>query len=102
FGSCRASRPPRTCCSFTLTAAASPWPRRPVFLQPQKEQKMRTSILRGFIPTAKAPMFENAEGEITQLAGDVDEVPGCSESLALDFHGERLSASVTPVRAGDT
>ena len=63
---------------------------------------MRTSILRGFISTAKAPMFENADGEITQLAGDVDPVPGCSESLALDFHGERLSASVTPVRAGDT
>jgi hypothetical protein len=62
---------------------------------------MKTSILRGFIPTAKAPMFENADGERIQIAGDVDEVFGCSESLTLNFRGERLSASVTPVRAGD-
>jgi hypothetical protein len=62
---------------------------------------MKTSILRGFIPTAKAPMFENADGERIQIAGDVDEVFGCSESLTLNFRGERTSASITPIRAGD-
>ena len=33
-----------------------------LFLQPRK-RTMRTSILRAFIPTAKVPKFENADGE---------------------------------------
>ena len=63
---------------------------------------MRTSILRAFIPTDKCPIFEdNEDGDLIKLAGDVDPVHGCGESLSFDFRGERLSASVTPVRAGD-
>ena len=43
---------------------------------------MKTSILRGFIPTAKAPMFENADdGERIQLAGDFEDVHGSPKAL---------------------
>ena len=63
---------------------------------------MKTSILRGFIPTAKCPMFENADdGERIQLVGDFEDVHGCSESLTLNLRGELLSVSVTSVKAGD-
>jgi hypothetical protein len=62
---------------------------------------MRTSLLRGFFPTAKAPAFENADGRIIKLAGGVEEVFGCSESLTFNFRGELLSACVTRVQPGD-
>ncbi len=47
-------------------------------------------------------MFENADdGERIQLAGDFEDVHGCSESLTLNLRGDLLSVCVTSVKAGD-